>query len=466
VCRVALFFLLASLPASLPAEEVAEQDVRAAVETWLRFLGPEPRPDAVVDRMEPFVVDGETRAYIAHLSGRGFCIAGNDDHVIPVTFCSTGGTYDPGNPGYRFFLRLTAAHVQWMRQAIQQRDPALMPYGAELGDRELYWQDLIARRVPSKNERWVDREGPDRMVLPLTTRWDQHEPYNLLCPLGYNGSRTVVGCVATAAVQIMKYWEWPPNGTGTHSYGWNGDDSCEDTTVGGGTQSASYSDTYDWGNMPDSCVLGCTQVETDALAELSYEAAVSADMDFGACGSSSSLGNMEPGLEDHFRYDSDGDNMSWPGEFIDEMTQEIRHLRPVEMRGQQGISEDGHAWVVYGYNKSNDPNRLFLINLGWGGQDSSYAQWHAYDHMPYPDYMGCLRRIAPESAVRFVGGPGDDNDGTPDSPYQSVSTAVQNTPDHSTLIFRAGDVFTFSSATLTIDRPMVLKGFDVTIRKQ
>ena len=46
----------------------------------------------------------------------------------------------------------------------------------------------------------------------LTTQWNQHSPFNDLCP---NSCPT--GCVATAMAQIMKYWNWPEQGQGHHS---------------------------------------------------------------------------------------------------------------------------------------------------------------------------------------------------------------------------------------------------------
>ena len=60
----------------------------------------------------------------------------------------------------------------------------------------------------------------------LTTQWFQKSPYNQLCP-----GHTMTGCVATAMAQVMKYWNYPAFGRGSHSYT---DDS------GYGTQSADF----------------------------------------------------------------------------------------------------------------------------------------------------------------------------------------------------------------------------------
>ncbi|MBK7695540.1 MAG: C10 family peptidase [Saprospiraceae bacterium] len=43
--------------------------------------------------------------------------------------------------------------------------------------------------------------------------------YNSLCPFNNNANaRSLAGCVATAMAQIMKYWNQPAFGLGSHSY--------------------------------------------------------------------------------------------------------------------------------------------------------------------------------------------------------------------------------------------------------
>jgi len=75
----------------------------------------------------------------------------------------------------------------------------------------------------------------------LTTKWDQSEPYNLLCP-EKDGDRTVTGCVATAMAQVMNYHKWPSKGQGIASYDWNGV-----------RLSMNLGETvFDWGGMLDS----------------------------------------------------------------------------------------------------------------------------------------------------------------------------------------------------------------------
>ena len=101
------------------------------------------------------------------------------------------------------------------------------------------------------------------------------------------------------------------------------------------------------------------------------------------------------------------------------MTYEIKWLRPVVLTGFNADGS-GHAWVVLGYNKGTDPDRQFLMNLGWGGAPG----WYTCDSIDFNDRQRQVYQIAPEDVVNFVGR--DDmvfGDGSPDEPYRDIETA-------------------------------------------
>jgi hypothetical protein len=367
------------------------------------------------------------------------------------------------------------------------------------------------------------------MVLPLTCQWGQGSPYNDQCPNLTPGEdeRVKVGCVATAMAMTMYYWQWPVTGEGTGSteyfYWWRDDwdgqalvddpnipawwnDRLMWTPFDGGTlwltgywdvsvevkalgsitedpafenavrellqrANTTYEDydvdfsasTYDWSLMTD--------VHTDPpdagdaqAAKLSYDAAISVHMTFGLFLSSANTQNsVPPAFADHFRYDPD---VIYNALDTNYMTTEIQWLRPIIFRARDP-SRGGHAWVVYGYNTATDPYRQFMMNFGWGGTGDG---WYSCDQIDPPgwnfsDNPGFVKWIAPESVVRFVGSD-TVGDGTPGSPYQDIAAAAANAPDHTTLIFKAGSVNTFAGGMLTIDRPLTLKGYDVTIQPE
>jgi hypothetical protein len=301
--------------------------------------------------------------------------------------------------------------------------------------------DLMRGVLPSLTE-----AGP-----LLTTSWYQGSPYNNLCPMG-DGGRCIVGCVATAASQIMKYWHWPPYGDGSRSYEWDGDDSCDSThSVGAGTQlDATFWDLYDWRNMPDSCDLGCTPEQEDALAELCYEVGIAFKMDYGVCGSGpyENTGYAVTVYPTYFRYSSEINRRTRTdysaAEWFDIIQNEINSLRPM----QYHIS--GHSIVCDGWRIAAAQNQ-YHMNYGWGNArstwysiDSLYCSWEPDSLCPISkDYL--IRQIKPDNQIC---GTIYDSDGGPltetGGPYYvrchlEIPSKQQLTIEQSVwLVFRAG----------------------------
>jgi hypothetical protein len=214
-----LLFLVGSLLVSKPgiAKPLGEEEVRAAVETWVHNVTADARPDATIKKMEPYVAGGDTMAWIAHLDDRGYCLCSADDIALPVYLYSVNGTYDPDDPNAQYWLCTIDSRVADFRDRLKSGDPDAVSRLNAMQDRERYWQDLINGIAPSAPMK--DFEAvPNYMALHLTSGWGQGDPYKLHCPV-LPGLvmpwTTVVGCVATAMSQIMYYWQWPLSGEGT-----------------------------------------------------------------------------------------------------------------------------------------------------------------------------------------------------------------------------------------------------------
>ncbi|MCB0638518.1 MAG: C10 family peptidase, partial [Lewinella sp.] len=192
----------------------------------------------------------------------------------------------------------------------------------------------------------------------LTTRWDQPYPYNGLCPQDpFSGQRAVVGCVATAMAQVMRYHAHPAQGAGFHSY----------NHPQFGTVSANFgATTYNWANMPNVV----TNFNQD-VALLSYHCGVSIEMEYGVDVSGvSSLSFVADALKQYFAYANtttfvERNNFSTTT-WIQMMKEELDNSRPVQYAGvgQAG----GHSWVMDGYDTGN----FFHMNWGWGGYQDGY----------------------------------------------------------------------------------------------
>ena len=220
------------------------------------------------------------------------------------------------------------------------------------------------------------------VVAPLIqTKWNQNKFYNSLCPVASGGPQghAYTGCVATAMAQIMKYWEYPSHGIGSHSYTWNGQ-----------TLSADFgSTTYDWENMVNyydyyfddngtaHSLSNPTPAQITAVATLMYHCGISVDMNYGGGSSGANTADVVSALKTYFNYSpaieyksksNNGTNYYTNDEWIAMVKTELNESRPLQYRGQDPNSDSGHSFVCDGY----DNNNYFHFNWGWAGHYNGY----------------------------------------------------------------------------------------------
>jgi len=214
-------------------------------------------------------------------------------------------------------------------------------------------------------------------IAPLlgNIKWDQYSPYNNQCPIinQTTGERAVTGCVATGMAQVMEYYKWPVQGTGSNSY---------TSTTLKIAQSVDFSKTtYDWKNMTDTYSSSSTLVQDTAVSTLMHHCGVAVNMDYGQS-SSASYRNMALALKNNFGYDSNlqlySRNFYTREEWINLLNTELNSARPVLYSGQ--ADSGGHLFVCDGY----DSNGLYHFNWGWSGMSNGYFQISALD----PDNQG------------------------------------------------------------------------------
>lgn len=202
------------------------------------------------------------------------------------------------------------------------------------------------------------------VVEPLVkTRWGQGNPYNGSCPEG-----SVTGCAATAMAQVMKYWEFPNHGIGSHSY----------VHPNYGTVSADFSAaTYDWDHMPLSPLPSTVnEVERQALSTLMYHCGVSIDMNYSPGESAGDMTKMVSSMPEYFgyaptiewRYQNTYSEEAWKSL----LKAELNALRPMcyaSALPHDGRSRDAfHAFVCDGYDEFD----YFHFNWGLGGSGDGY----------------------------------------------------------------------------------------------
>jgi PKD repeat protein len=214
----------------------------------------------------------------------------------------------------------------------------------------------------------------------LTTSWHQNAPYYNSCPSG-DGGRTVVGCVATAASQIMAYHRWPLVGKGTKSYYWGGDVSCNGSSPGQ-TLKANYNDPYDWANIPNSCTSTGPLAQRNALAELCYEVGIAFNMEYGRCGSGAYTADAVTVFPQYFRYMNSVTKSDRINYLNDEWSSLIRAEMEAGRPAQYRIMS--HSIVCDGWQDSGT-EVFYHMNYGWGG---SQTAWFAIDNL-YCTWDGC-----------------------------------------------------------------------------
>lgn len=200
-------------------------------------------------------------------------------------------------------------------------------------------------------------------IAPMvTTRWDQDNPYNYKCPT-ISGQKAMTGCVATAAAQVMKYHNYPEEGTGTISY------KDTDNNV---TRTLSLTGKkFDWANMLDSYDGTYSSTQRDAVAFLMQAVGYASQMAYGYDASGAHSPDMVAGVKEYFGYNDamvmlNRDNFplaQWEQMVYDN----LKTVGPVYYAGDDNI-QGGHAFVCDGYSQDG----FFHFNWGWGGMYDGY----------------------------------------------------------------------------------------------
>jgi len=286
-----------------------------------------------------------------HNADEGFVIVAADDRVQPILGYSTDNqVITPLPPHVASFLQGFELEIAYIReQGLTETEEI-----ASL------WNRLIEGEYTPQ---------ATTVVTPLlTTTWDQSPIYNNLCP-DSAGHHAVTGCSATATAQIMKFWNWPPRGEGSHSY----------TDDNFGYLSADFgATTYDWEHMPNALSYYSGSTQINAVATLMYHVGVAIEMDYGIHASGAYVHNYgypnmacsENALRNYFHYKSSLYSMfkdyTSNSDWVSTLTSELDDGRPVLETGYG--DGGGHAFVCDGY----DANGLFHINWGWGGYMDGY----------------------------------------------------------------------------------------------
>ena len=298
-----------------------------------------------------YAENGQSAFFVFALHPKGFVIVSADDRAKPILGYSTESNFTAQLPDglMTFFENYKAGFSQMFDNNDERTAEAVADWTslAETGK-------LSSRKA-------------NRSVEPLLASvWNQTDLYNNMAPEDPSSvfsGHCKAGCVANTMSQIMRYWEWPRTGEGSHGYNANTDYGSY------GWQEADFgSATYRYELMPDFLDFASPQAEVDATALLEYHAGVSVEMMYGPNASGAYSQNVGPAMQEHFRYSDDcwytyqEYSDSWEEDLMDNLDGGM----PLYYASQGDAG--GHAYVVDGY----DDWYFFHVNWGWGGFDNGY----------------------------------------------------------------------------------------------
>ena len=344
--------------------------------------------------------------YIFNLGNRGFVLVSADDCALPILGYSLSTPFPTGKIPYHVLDWINA----YEKQITEMREMGILPSPSVSAE----WDRLF--------QGWKEPDINTSAVEPLlTSTWSQSPYYNRLCPFDsrYN-TLTVVGCVATAMGQIMKYWQWPISGTGSTSYSYSSY----------GTLSANFDTTYDWNNIPDALTSSSTSTEINATALLNYHCGVAVHMQYGPSSTGGSGAYVTGGrnlhssgyaLTNHFKYNArevlkyNYSDSAWKVM----LKNDLDNHRPI-LYGGSG-SYGGHAFVCDGYNTSE----LFHFNWGWGGSYNGYYAIGSLNPGRYT-YNSSVRAVVGITPARCTYAPAYDFAITPSDRWSTHSSSISD----------------------------------------
>jgi len=287
----------------------------------------------------PEIVENEILYYILNDTiNKAFVIVSADQRAWPILAYSTQGSFNENDQpeAFNYWMENRKKEIEYIISNDIQPDDATIAS----------WKNLSLKSTAVATT----------SVEPLIkTQWGQECNYNAMCPTDAAGQcgHAFTGCTATAMAQIMKFWNFPTTGIGSHSY-------YHHTY---GTLSADFgSTTYQWDQMPDKVTS-----PNDAVATLMYHCGVALEMDYGPDASAAYF--LKDALTQYFGYSSNAilvdralfDTNDW----INILKSELDLGRPIYYTGDGSV---GHSFICDGYQGED----YFHFNWGWSGSSDGY----------------------------------------------------------------------------------------------
>lgn len=390
-----LLFILLSSTRYIAQTSISETQARKVAETFVQAKSDFGNVDLTLVR--------HTNVYIYDIGNQGFVMVSGNKVLPPILgYSNTNGfaALEEAPENYRAWIR----HYEEMIDFAETEQ--LQPEASVL----LKWDQV---------EKGIFCSKGTKTVSPLIyTHWNQDCYYNEYCPETSGGwwdggpcGHAYAGCVACAMAQIMKYWDYPAQGYGSHSY------------VHGtyGELSANFgATTYQWDQMPNSIYS-----HNDAIATLMYHCGVSVNMNYSGSGSGAYSKDVETALRSYFGYcgakyreKNKYDESTW----ISMLKSDLDKAYPIYYSGNSDNA--GHAFVCDGY----DDYDFFHFNFGWSGGGDDY--YSLYSVNGYNNSQAAVFNIIPmdirpdDNGIIYVSADGEGNGSSWDQATSNLEFAT------------------------------------------
>ena len=343
---------------------------------------------------------GEACYYIFNVGQMGFVIVAGDDNYRPIIGYSEQGVFNPDD-----MAPALADYLEVVQQGVMTASQAASAKASVAAD----WAML------ERTGRLVSRHGGREDEYLVQTTWNQNYPYNYFCPEGEGGpgGHCYAGCVATAAAQLMKYWDHPLHGQGSYTYTPEDHPEYGPLTVNFGEA------TYDWENMPNSISANSPQVQIEAVAQLIYHVGVSVDMNYRPTSSGAVTGRLCERMPAYFFYTDRMQNL-YREDYTHESYMQLV-IDAIDMRWPMVHRGGGHAYVLDGYND----NDMVHFNWGWSGSSDG---WFNIDDHGYTDGESVIYNYVPAEVYSATAAAPTDLNAVPASDGSLSATVTWKNP--------------------------------------
>jgi hypothetical protein len=432
---LSVFIILFVVSGFAVGTPTASRRAEKAVKGWL--IRTKARPlgtplGQMITRVDSFTDGkGEVIYHIVYLQPSGFVIVPADDLIEPIVGFASAGHYDASfdNPLGALVTQDLNARTAVVREVVNRGE---LHKHKSLSNNETKWRSLeyVGEQSGDSVEMGLPAISDVRVVPFVQSRWDQttvcgNNCYNIYTPNNYS-----CGCVATATVQLMRYYQHP---------------------VG----------TYSWTDMVLIPDCSTTLIQREAIGILCYDAAEAVNTDYGPDGSAADTLDSADAFVNTFNYDNavkgynSGNNI---GTRLNGMLNPNLDAGYPCLLGITG-TPGGHAVVCdgYGYNSSTLYHHL---NMGWSGTSDAWYNLPNIDNTAVGNFNSvykCVYNIYTTGAGEIISGRVTDAASSPISGAAVTATrnggGTYNTTTNIKGIYALAKIPSDSNYTITVGKP-------------